>query len=149
MTRGYVQILSSILPITLPITLPTCRYASPRSLNTLTVCRYTSQTLFPRTATLVHAHAIPPQSATVLSCVHTNTRRPIHAAPGFKPYRELQSIQFTLRTRTATNHTASSFVHTSYAVRMCKTPQLDQQRTRSYVHMSSVHASPCKKCTRL
>ena len=70
---SILQILSSILPITLPITLPTCRYASPRSLNTLTVCRYASQTLSPRTATLVHAHAIPPQSSTIVTA-YTRTQ---------------------------------------------------------------------------
>ena len=103
---SILQILSSILPITLPITLPTCRYASPRSLNTLTVCRYASQTLSPRTATLVHASPRTRHSATVLHyshyshCIRSNTRRPIHAASGSKPYRELRSIRFTLRTRT-------------------------------------------------
>ena len=66
---SILQILSSILPITPPITLPTCRYASPRSLNTLTVCRYASQTLSLRVATLVHAHAIPPQSSTIVTIV--------------------------------------------------------------------------------
>ena len=63
---SILQILSSILPITLPIT--------------LTVCRYTSQTLshhcppvFPRTATLVHAWAIPPQSSTIVTA-YTRTQ---------------------------------------------------------------------------
>ena len=86
---SILQTLSSILPITLPITLP--------------VCRYTGQTLshhcppvFPRTATLVHDVGHSPRSATVLSCIHTNTRRPIHAAPGFKPYLKCFSIYSTL-----------------------------------------------------